>query len=79
MSDFRKKVKAKKATEREQQSGHQLIGKMITESKAITFEIDPELELLIPPLNKEELILLEDSIRTEGLREQLKVMYRIYF
>ncbi|MBT28534.1 MAG: hypothetical protein CMO01_02655 [Thalassobius sp.] len=73
MSDFRKKVKAKKATEREQQSGHQLIGKMITESKAITFEIDPELELLIPPLNKEELILLEDSIRTEGLREQLKV------
>ena len=73
MSDFRKKVKAKKTAEREQQSGHQLIGKMITASKAVTFNIDPEFELLIPPLSKEEFKLLEESIRQEGLREQLKI------
>ena len=36
-------------------------------------KIDPELRSLIPPLQAEELVLLESSIREEGVRENLKL------
>lgn len=71
MSSLRNKFKEKKPKTKSAPERFTEFGDALTQHAKAEIVISEELKLLIPPLKEEELVLLKDSIKQEGVRDPL--------
>jgi len=71
MSSIRNKFKNKEQTAKSKPDRYTAFESAITQLAKADIVIKEELKLLIPPLKEEELVLLKESIKREGVRDPL--------